>query len=373
MDWAKTGHSYSIDVNVVHQTNVNNTLGSLRGVQLSDLYISENYYSDSRVQAKITTMVGKNESDGYIPNARLRIILSMPDDNFVEELVTGYVSDIDDSYSNGALKRTYTIEGTMWGLLDHITSEPITISKGAKLISTWKNLLNTLTMMQVSTDGAKDHQFSNTIIYEAGSSLATVLFELSSGYDRMDVDGHGVITLKEYKSPSKRTPSRIIDYNDMSSLVIAPLSRRSEEYSIPGRAVITATVSKITNDGRSMQEVVVGSYDAPKTHFTSMATRGYLYGITDSYNGVSDNPTKAELDSLAKATWEDLQEKGIEWTGTHVFADFHAGEVVTLIAPTNLQLTDDFRSTTIEAKKVLISAVETNLQTFQQNLTLKEV
>lgn len=373
MDWTKTGHSYSIDVNVVHQTNVNNTLGSLRGVQLEDLRITENYYADSRVQAKITTMVGKSESDGYVPNARLRIILSMPDDNFVEELITGYVSDIDDSYTNGALKRTYTIEGTIWGLLDHPTIAPVTISKGAKLVSTWKSLLDKLTMMQFSTDGSKDHQFSSTVIYEAGTSLATILFELSSGYDRMDVDGHGVITLKEYKPPSKRTPSRIIDYNDMSSLVVAPLNRKSEEYSIPGRAVVTTTISKTDSNGTSSQEVIVGSYDAPKTHFTSMATRGYLYGVTDSYNGVSDNPSKKELDSAAKTLWEDLQEKGIEWTGTHVFADFHAGDVVTFIAPTNLQLTDDFRSTTIEARKVLISSVETNLQTFQQNLTLKEV
>lgn len=367
IDWTKTGHSYSIDVNVVHQTNVDNTLGSLRGVQLADLSISENYYSDSRIQGKITTTVASGESDGYQPNARLRVILSIPEENFVEELITGYVSDIDDEYSNGYLKRTYTIEGTIWGLLDHVIAAPITIGKGTKLISTWESILRSLTRMQYNTDGAKDYSYGSTVIYEAGTVLSTVLFELSSGYDRMDTDGHGNITLREYKSPSKRTPSRVIDYNDLTGLTIAPLSRKSEEYNIPGRVVVTATVSKQDDNGQSNQEVIVGSYDAPDTHFTSLATRGYIYGISDSYNGDSENPSKSELNTIAKNTWEDAQEKGIEWTGTHVFADFHAGDILTLVAPINIH------ENKLESHKVLVSSVETNLQNFQQTLTLKEV
>lgn len=367
MDWTKTGHSYNIDVNVVHQTNVDNTLGSLRGVQLDGLSINENYYSDSRVQGKITTIVASGESDGYVANARLRVILSIPEENFVEELITGYVSDIDDDYSNGYLKRTYTIEGTIWGLLNHVTNAPITIGKGTKLISTWSSTLKTLTRMQYDTEGAKDHSFGSTVIYEAGSKLSTVLFEMSSGYDRMDTDGHGTITLREYTAPSKRTPSRVIDYNDLTGLTIAPLSRKSEEYTIPGRAVVTATVSKDDGNGQSSQEVVVGSYDAPATHFTSINTRGFLYGISDSYSGNSENPSKTELNALAKTNWENAQEKGIEWTGTHVFADFHAGDILTLVAPINVH------ENKLESHKVLVSSVDTNLQSFQQTLTLKEV
>lgn len=368
IDWTDTGYSSDISVLVVSQTNVNNTLGSLSGVQLSNMTVTEGYYSDSRVSAKVTTMVAESESDGYVDQARLRIVLSIPEKDFSEELITGFVSDINEEHNRGYVTRTYSVEGNIWGLLNHKTNAPITIGKGAKLVDIWSSLLGSLTKLQYTTEGAQDHSFGSTVLYEAGSDLSTVLFEISEGYSRMDTDGHGRVTLKKYIAPKNRYPERLIDYNSLSSLSMLPLSRDDTSWEAPGRAVVTATISHTSDNGESTQEVIVGSYDSPKDNPTSIEKRGYLLGRTDSYSGNSEKPSKSELDALAKKNWESSQDKGITWEGSSVFADYHAGEIATLISPV-----DGSSNAPVESHKVLVQSVTTNLGTMVQDLTLKEV
>jgi len=366
MDWTDTGYSYLVGVNVVSPTNVDNTYGSLSGVKLDGLSITENYNSDSRVQGKVTTIVKDDETDGYVKNARLRIILTIPDRGWHEELMTGYVSDISETDQNGYIQRDYTIEGTMWGLLEHKIKSPILIGKGAKMVNIWTTLMRTLTRMQYSATNARDHSFNSNAVYEAGTSLSTVLFEISSGYSRMDVDGHGRVILEKYTAPSAQTPSRTIDFNDPDGLALYPLSRSSAEWEAPGRAIVTANVSRTAN-GKTTQQVVVGSYDAPSTHATSIAVRGYLRSRSDSYSGASDNPSKSELDAAARKNWERVQNKGIEWGGETVFANYHAGDVVYLVTP------GDYATNNFKGRKVHITNVTTNLKDFTQQLTMKEV
>ncbi len=361
MDWTNTNYGYDITVSVVHQTNVDNVLGILNGVQNGDLTISENYESDSRVQAKVTTYVKEGESDGYVENARLRITLSISSEEWSEELVTGYVSDISETIAYGYIERSYTIEGTIWGLLDHKIKDPITIGKGAKLLTIWTNLMSTQTKMQYTTQGAQDHSFGNTILYEPGSDLSTVLFEISEGYNRMGVDGHGRVTLTKYTAPSNQTPSIVIDANDLRGLTIAPINKTYKKWESPGRAIVTATISKEQN-GKTTQEVIAGSYDAPATDDTSINVRGYLKARSDSYSGASENPSKSELDTIAKTNWEMAQDKGNEWTASSVFADYHAGMVATFIPQGENS-----------SCKVLIKSVTTNLSEFTQELSMKEV
>lgn len=367
MDWTDTGYSYDVGVTVVHQTNVNNTLGSLSGVQLSGMSITENYYSDSRVQAKLSTITKDGESDGYIANARLRIILSIPERNVTKELVTGYVSDIVETSEHGYTRRQYTVEGTIWGLLDHKIANSITIGKGTKMLKIWSSLMSSLTKMQYSTSGAQDKSFGSTVVYEPGTSLSTVLFELSSGYNRMDVDGHGVVTLKKYTPPASISPTKTIDYNDLRSLSLTPLERTTSEYETPGRAIVSATVST-TKNGKTTQQVISGYYDAPASHPTSIETRGWLSARSDSYSGSSSNPSKSELNTIAKNNWTAAQNKGVQYSGSSVFSDYHAGDVVTLIIPSGKG-----PEAKIKSHKVLIQSVSTNLEQFTQDLTMKEV
>lgn len=362
MDWSDTGYEYLVEVAVVNQTNVDEVLGYLSGVGLEGASISENYNSDSRVQGKISTIVEEGASDGYVDNARLRIVLLIPSRGWSEELLTGYVTDIQENTEHGRTKRTYTIEGTIWGLLDHKVSSPVTIAKGANLVSVWKSLLAQLTKMQYTTEKAQDHTFTSTTIYEAGTSLSTILFEVSSGYDRVDVTGHGVVSLVKYTAPSKREPDRYIDFSDPRTLALYPLERTSNKWEAPGRAIVTANVSKTDSDGKAVQEVLVGVYDAPSSHPTSISTRGWLKARSDAYSGTSENPTKDELNIKARENWENDQNKGYTWTCNSVFADYHAGEVAMLIAPMAK-----------DGKKVLVQSVTTNLDTLSQSLTLKEV
>lgn len=365
MDWSNTGYAYLIEAAVVSQTNVDEVLGYLSGVILNGTSVTENYNSDSRVQAKVSTVVREGMSDGYIANARLRIIVLIPSRDWSEELVTGYVTDISENTEHGYTKRQYTIEGTMWGLLEHKISAPITIAKGATLVATWTSIMAQLTRMQYVTTKAQDHtfDFSSPLIYEAGTNLSTVLFEESSGYDRMDVTGHGVVSLAKYVAPSKQEPTKVIDFSSPITLSLYPLEKDTNKWEAPGRAIVTANVSKTDSAGKTTQEVLVGSYDAPSSHFASISTRGWLRARSDTYTGTSENPTKEELNTIARKNWEaEVKEKGNTWTCDTVFADYHAGEIATLIGP--------FTKTGV---KVLVQSVQTNFDSFTQKLTLKEV
>lgn len=365
MDWTDTGYAYLVEVLVVSQTNVDNTLGILRGFVLQGATVTENYYSDSRVQAKLSTIVAEGESDGYIDNARLRINITIPYRNWFKEFVTGYVTNISEKSEHGYTKRDYTIEGTLWGLLNHKISAPISIGNGTKRNYIWKSLLGTQTKMQYTADGAPDKTFTvaSPIIYEVGSNLSTVLFELASGDTRMDNNGHGTVVLKSYTEPSKSEATRTIDFSDMRGLALYPLEMSSSKWEAPGRAIVTSTVSKTDDDGNTTQEVIAGYYDAPDSNFTSLATRGWLNARSDAYTGVSENPTAAELKKEAERNWKNSQGKYRTWTAGSVFADYHAGEVV------NLVLNDAKKSTV----KVLIQSVRTDLKAFTQELTMKEV
>lgn len=367
MDWTQTGYQYLVEVHVVSQTNVDDTLGILDGVVLSNLSITENYYSDSRVQAKVKTVVKEGASDGYIANARLRIVLILPDYGWSSELITGYVSDINENHQNGNVSKDYTIEGTIWGLLEHKLKDPVTIGKGAKMVDVWVGLMQTQTRMQYSAEKAKDHAFGTAVIYEPASVLSTVLFEISSGYSRMDVNGHGVVLLEAYTEPSQRTPEKIIDFRAVKGLVELPLEKTSEEWEAPGRAIVTATISKTDSDGKTTQQVISGTYDAPSTHKTSINVRGWLRARSDTYSGGGDDPTVSELRAMAEKNWKNNQSEGIVWTATSVFADYHAGDIATLITP------GSYSGEAVEEHKVLLQSVSTNFEKMTQELTMKEV
>ena len=366
-DYGNTKYGVSISAVLVNQTNIREVLGSLKNIVADSVTITENYNSDSRVQAKLSTITKADQSDGYIPYSRIRIIMSVPAKQWSEPIMTGYVSDIEEHMENGYVQRTYSIEGTLWGLLDHKLYNSIVISKGAKLLTVWTSLIKKCTKMQCDITGAKNCTFGNTVVYEPGTELSTILFEVSSGYNRMDVDPFGAITLRPYVSPSKKPVSRTINYKDLKGFAIAPLTRTTTEFDAPGRAIVTAMVSTKDSSGKTSQKTIVGHYDAPANDITSQQKRGWLSARMDSYIGTSEKPTKDELNKVAKKNWESSkQEVGHEWSGSCVFQNYHAGDVVYLIAPSS-------KTSNPTRHKVLLTAVSTSFRDFKQSLTMKEV
>lgn len=365
-DISNATNGVTISALIIDPVNINNVIGSLKNIVSDSVSISENYNSDSRIQGKLTTITKPDESDGYISYGRIRIILSIPSRQWSATILTGYVSDVEEHVESGYLQRSYSIEGTLWGLLDHKLYQPVVIGKGAELTTVWTALMRKHTKMQYDTSKARKYTFSNTVLYEAGTSLSTILFEVSSGYNRMDVDPFGAVTLKRYISPSNQTASKTLNYTDLSGFAIAPITRKFSEYEAPGRAIVTTMVS-VKKGKSTSQKTLVGHYDAPANDITSIQKRGWLSARTDSYYGTSENPTVSELNKVAKQNWENSkQDIGCEWSGSTVFQDYHAGDVVTLIAPIS--------STSHPTKhKVLISSVSTSFRDFKQSLTMKEV
>lgn len=361
MDWTDTGYAYLVEVLVVDQNNVDIVLATLKGFTLQGATVTENYNSDSRVQAKVSTIVDEGASDGYVEHGRLRLNLLIPSRDWSEEFVTGYVTNISEKTEHGYTRRDYTIEGTIWGLLNHKIVSPIVVGKGYKLIKGWKSLMGSLTKMQYNTSDAQDHAFVKETVYEVGTNLSTVLFEMSSGYNRMEVSGHGTVLLVKYIKPANREATRTIDFTDPRCLAKLPVELSSSKWEAPGRAIVTATVSKTDSEGKTTQEVIAGYYDAPTSHHTSIVNRGWLNARSDAYTGVNENPSKNDLKAEAKENWQQSQSKYRSWTIPTVFADYHAGDVVNVIFPDN------------SVVKVLVESVRTDFEAYTQDLTVKEV
>ena len=362
MDWTDTGYEYLVEVLVVSQTNVDEIKGVLKGFVYQGATVSENYNSDSRVQAKVSTLVPEGTSDGYIDNCRLRIVVTIPSRNWSEEFVTGYVTNISEKSEHGFTRREYTIEGTIWGLINHKVNSPVTVSKGGKLFKLFTSLM-ALTKMQYSYSNGQEYTFARTAVYEVGDTISHILFDATSGHNRLDTNGHGVVELRKYIEPSKREADRVVDFYDVRGLMMHPLDMTHTKWEAPGRAIVTATVSVEDEKGNTTQKVVYGSYDSPASHFSSLATRGWLSARSDAYTGVHENPDKAELNKEAQKNWENSQKKYRTWTASSVFADYHAGEVLELIL-------NDENKTTV---KVLLEGVRTDFEKFTQELTMKEV
>ena len=352
MYWAKLGYTPILYVDVVSQLNVNNVLGSLKNVSIADSSITENYNSDTRVQAKVVTVSRNGESDGYIENGRLRMILSIPTRDWTATLFTGFVTDMNESDNDGYIKRTYTLESTIWGLTDQYMHIYVTISKGARVKVIMEDLLKQHTTFQYDLSNAKDRTFGDTKVYDVGTSLLNIFMEINDGYNRLEVDPFGKFLLKEYKKPKNQTASKTIDYADVNTLTMDELTKSTNATDCPGRTIVIS---------RGGDKLVSSHYDPSESAASSQKTRGWLKVKTAQYNGSAKDPGISELHSQAQKLWEDNQDKGIEWGVKTYFANYHAGEVVNLIPRKQ------------SSRKCLISNVDTSFGDMTQKLTCKEL
>lgn len=352
MNWSKVGYTPVLYVDMVSQLNVNTVLGSLKNVSISDCSITENYFSDSRIQAKVVTVVKNGESDGYIKNSRLRMILSIPSRNWTKTLFTGFVTNISESDNEGFIKRTYTLNSTIWGLTDHLMHIYVSADKGGSVVRTTESLLKDHTTFQYDLSKAQDKHFGDTKIYDVGTSLLNILIEINDGTNRLEVDSAGRVLLVKYVKPKDISASVTIDYEDYKTLTMEELTKSSNEDDMPGRTIVIS---------RGGSNVISSHYDAPVTADSSQHNRGWLKVKSSQYNGSKKNPTIDDLFTEATKLWNDNQDKGIEYDVKSFYADYHTGVVANLIP----------RKQT--SRKCLISTVETSFGDFTQKLTCKEL
>lgn len=364
VDWHDLEHDWEVAALLVDPHKADSIVGELTGLEPASCSVTEGYYVDTRVSAQLTTVVPLGESDGYVKNARIRLVLRVPRWSWERELITGFVTDIEPREERGYMRRSYSLDSSLWGISEDAITSKVTCAAGSKALTVCRKLLKDRGI-EYDDNGAQDRTISKVTVYEPATMLLNLLFEITNGYSRLGVSGHGPITFRKYLEPSKRTPSVTIDPYDPRSLVVSDIRGKDETWERPGAAIVTANVSKskqVNGKSTTTHETRAGVYVAPDSFVTSRNNRGYLRFAKDTYSGNKDDPNASELATAARQKWNANQDKGKTWDLTVLYMDLHEGDIVSLVRNG-------------KAQRCLVQTVETTLdpRTRTQRLTLKEV
>jgi hypothetical protein len=281
IDWTRGDLRHGLTVLQVDPTDLTDVRGELRGVTGGKLDLQ--YYGDTRMGAKLET-AGLHGWDG---SAALRLVHTVSDHTgmlLVEPLFTGFVTEASWEGEGDARKVSWTLNSTLHAMESAVSGWPYGVAAGSKALDVIAQVCASLDRPCRIDQSAHEYLFSSNKVYEAGSTYASILFDVCDrSENRMSVDAEGVVTFSAYELPA----SRGVDY-DASELgergtVIGPVSGDAMGLDAPARVVVRA------EDG---DKSVTGEALAPDGSPSSARVRGFR---NDRFEKVSDlSPFEAE-------------------------------------------------------------------------------
>lgn len=356
MDYRDQRQRRTLHAYMVSPHNLDDTYGEMTGIDWSSLTLSAGYYTDTRVSGALCAV-----NSNYIKNSFIRIVVEHEDGTAIE-LGTFAVANDDGQRTNGAYSQQFELISMLHTLSLDYFPDNLVLGKGAMALSVFEKTLTDVGKTKASyiISGARDYRFSNTLVMEAGTSRLSRLFELSNLADnRLDVDGHGRITLKPYTPPDIRTPSFTLDTADPRGVIMGDISRSSTWKDTPTRAVVAYDYTEGEGDKAKQKHMYAIAWN------NKTDPRGYW--ITD-YQTISDlNPaTKAHLTAKAKENLSAQLGEKTEWTlPSKYIPNLWEGDIVELIVRDEL---DDY----VGARKCLVKSIDITGEFLDMELTLKE-
>lgn len=315
--------------------------GQLAGVDPSTVKVSEGYYTDSRVQATLTTY----GDDGYQPHERLRIVLYS--DGKPEKLMTGFVTERKPYEKSGGVQHDYALDSSLYALsTDKLARKWAIQGSGMDAL---KSMLDLCGRPYVIKAGALDKRFTSATVFDVGTTYLSMAFQLLEGQSRLDVDADGNVTVEKYVAPSQQTPTRRIDPDASDGDVVGDVSTTDGSAEVPGRVI-----AKSGSEESEMWAVA----DVSASAESSSTKRGYM--VSNVVNSNDQDVDWAGLSALAKSSLDQSQDPGIEHQLTVLYGSWHEGDVATL----RVYGRD---------RKCLVKSVSTDFSSMTQQLTLKEV
>lgn len=338
----------------IPNNNLNDTYGELVGVMWSTLTLTSGYYTDTRQSGTLTTA-----NDNYIEGALIRIIATV--DNTEYELGTYAVSNDDEELINGTRYRDLTLVSKLHLLSLDYAENVLTIAKGTLATTAIKNVLNNagLTSQDYVLTGAGDYIFSSTQMIEAGTTKLSRLYNLTSlSNNRLDIDGHGRVTVEQYQTPNDKTAELTLTVADPQGIIKNGITRSSNYAEIIDKVIVEYTYYENDDYDQEKRMVATATNNAG-------ATRGYTVA---SYNAVSDlSPrTQQTLQKIADDKLASLSYTKNEWTiNTQYIPGIQEGMIIELVAP-------DIFGTYKGSRKCLVKSTNITGWNLSTQLTLKE-
>ena len=334
---------------MVSPQNMDVVVGELEGVVPSSTRLSFSYYSNTRTNGKLDYI-----GDGWVRGTFLRF------EHDGRELGTYAVTDESAEIENGAVHHSLELRCALYLLDTDIADQPWLIGGGQSVKSAASQLLKSCSR-PYRNDG-NDYSLKSPTVYESGDSQLKRLFSLCDIADnRVEVDGHGLVTIDPYIEPSRRSASFEIDLADPEGSALDGISFSTDYLSLPNRVSVVYRYSESIG-GESVSKEVFGRSDAQGN--LSKQTRGYVvsdFRVVDEMNP----PTAARAQEMAAEIMGNVGEQ-VEWRLRIINAPITAGDVVDLIV-------HDGPQGHTGRRKCLVKNMDVELQYMKQTVTLKEV
>lgn len=340
IDWKDPKRTDVIHFKMIDPNNLDQVFGDIDLVQLGSSNITYGYYADTRYQSQITLLRESN----YVDNMWIRIVHEVPAENYVNELGTFIPISPVINYT-GTVTKSFDLQSPLWSLTDDYTSAAFTIAAKSSYLDAFKKVCDTCHRSYLM-ENPTDYKPTKAVVYEIGTSYMDILFDIADATNnRIDVDGHGRITLSPLVDKTTLSPTWELDVDDPRSMIVqgsVKMEAGSDER--PNRTIV------INNN-------IVGVADLPDGVEFSAAQRGYIKAQTYSVSSVKN---KTQAQSLAQQYLDGFS-RNTQWTMETLYFPAKCGENLTFI---------------IEGKKHLcfIQNIDpVNLNTMTMKLTLKEV
>lgn len=357
-DWRDVTRTDRLVFQMVNPTDLDSTLGELEGVELSSCSLSGGYYTDTRTSGKLRVI-----GEGWARGSFIRIVHEIPEWDYSNELGTFLVTNDDRERENGAWAYDLTLQSMLFGLSTDAIVKPWVIAKNAMMSKAAAQCLRNAGRTYDFT-GATDYQFKGARVMETGTDRLSIMYALSKlGNNRIDVDGHGNVTMTKYISPAAKAPVWRIDLQDSRGVALDGLQGSTDYLEIPNIVGVAYTYNTEKN-GKSVQQEIAASAEVSSDNPHSGAVRGY--NVVDFRSLSEMTPqTAARAQQLAKQYLANDSTEHVEWQLSTIYLPIWEGDTVELVIPDG---EESYRG----VRHCLVKSVELSLSDMTMQLTLKE-
>lgn len=348
MNWKDQRREDVFHFLMVDPHNLDVIRGEIDNIILSDCSLTYGYDTDTRVSGKVKFL-----EENFIENSWIRIVHEVRKENYFNELGTFIAVNPSVKTINGTNEVTYDLQSVLWTLKSDLCPYHFAIGQGAYSLDAFDRVCDTCHRPFVHKATAVDYIYTSSKVYEMGSSYLDILFDISNiSGNRVEVDGHGRITIEGYSNPAYLATSWDLNADDSRSVIINEgISKSSTDYDTPNRAIIIYQ----NND----TEIYAYS-DAPSEFKFSQSQRGYVMAEVYQMNDMSP-ATKERAQTLSEQYLEENLTGVTEYSLTSAYFPAKPGET--------LNLTYGGAN-----HHCLITAIDSvNLKEMTMDLTVKEV
>lgn len=329
--------------------NLDDSYGQLDGVILSGCSITEGYYTDARVSAKLEV-----EEGNWIRQSAIRITYRVPEMGYEEELGTFFATGDSGGRSKGLSTVELDLVSTLHAMSLQKARSPHWLQPGAYARTAMRQMCDACHREMVD-DGANDHVYSETSMLESGESYLDRMFALcEDANDRLDVDGHGRVLVQAYVLPSQRVPTFEIDLDDPRGIAHDGVDKSSDYLSLPSEVHVIYRWTEGSGDSAQQMEIAGSAYGSGHVSFGS---RGYIVSEVEVLNEL-EPAAEWRAEQIAQERLAALSVETEEWTLTTEYLPIHRGDVGYLRGDGPERL-------------VMVKSLDLNLENMQMKLTLK--